>query len=57
MKEINLGRVLIENRHRRGVTQDEIASHIGVSKAGRLKMGDGDDLSGYHHSAGAGSIF
>lgn len=41
MKEINLGRVLIENRHRRGVTQDEIASHIGVSKAAVSKWETG----------------
>lgn len=32
MKEMNLGRILIENRHKRGITQDELASHIGVSK-------------------------
>ena len=57
MKEINLGRVLIENRHRRGVTQDEIASHIGVSKAAVSKWETGDDLSGYHPSTCAGSIF
>ena len=23
MKEMNLGRILIENRHKRGITQDE----------------------------------
>ena len=44
MKEINLGRVLIENRHRRGVTQDEIASHIGVSKAAVSKWETGEAL-------------
>lgn len=33
MKEINLGHILIENRHKRGITQDELASYIGVSKA------------------------
>ena len=33
MKEINLGRVLIENRHKRGITQEELAEYIGVSKA------------------------
>lgn len=33
MKEINLGVVLVENRHRRGITQDELASYLGVSKA------------------------
>ena len=33
MKEINLGRVLTENRRRRGMTQDQLAEHLGVSKA------------------------
>ena len=33
MKEINLGRILIENRHKRGITQEELAEYIGVSKA------------------------
>ena len=32
MKEMNLGRILIENRHKRGITQEELATHIGVSK-------------------------
>lgn len=32
MKEINIGRVLIKNRHKRGITQDELANHLGVSK-------------------------
>ena len=33
MKEIHLGRVLSENRRRKGITQDELAEFIGVSKA------------------------
>lgn len=33
MKEINLGRVIIDNRRKRGITQDELAEYIGVSKA------------------------
>ncbi len=33
MKELNIGRILIENRHKRGVTQDELANYMGVSKA------------------------
>ncbi len=33
MKEINLGRILIKNRHRLGITQDDLAACIGVSKA------------------------
>ena len=30
-KEINLGPILIENRHKRGITQDELAEYMGVS--------------------------
>lgn len=33
MKEIHLGRILNENRRRRGITQDELAEFLGVSKA------------------------
>lgn len=33
MKELNIGRSLLENRHKRGITQDELAEYIGVSKA------------------------
>lgn len=33
MKELNLGRILMENRHKRGITQDDLASYMGVSKA------------------------
>ena len=33
MKEINIGRILLENRRRRNITQDELAAHMGVSKA------------------------
>lgn len=33
MKEIRLGSVLIKNRHKRGITQDELAAYLGVSKA------------------------
>ena len=31
MKEINLGRILIENRHKRGITQEELACALGVT--------------------------
>lgn len=33
MKEINIAKVLINKRKEKGVTQDELASYIGVSKA------------------------
>lgn len=33
MKEIRLGSVLIKNRHKREITQDELAAYLGVSKA------------------------
>ena len=44
MKEINLGRVLTENRRRRGMTQDQLAEHLGVSKAAVSKWETGDSL-------------
>lgn len=33
MKEIRLGSVLIKNRHKREITQDELAAYLDVSKA------------------------
>lgn len=33
MKDIHLGRILIENRHKRGITQEQVAEYMGVSKA------------------------
>lgn len=41
MKEIHLGRVLVENRHKRGITQDELAAYMGVSKAAVSKWETG----------------
>lgn len=41
MKEINLGRILVENRHKRGITQDELAAYMGVSKAAVSKWETG----------------
>ena len=37
MKEINIGRILMQNRHKKGITQDELAEYIGVSKASDRK--------------------
>lgn len=44
MKEINIGRVLIKNRHKRGITQDELANHLGVSKGAVSKWETGESL-------------
>lgn len=44
MKEINIGRVLIKNRHKRGITQDELANHLGVSKGAVSKWETGSSL-------------
>ncbi len=33
MREIHLGQVVIQNRRKRGITQDELAKHLGVSTA------------------------
>ena len=41
MKEIHLGRVLIENRRRRGITQEELANYIGVTTAAISKWETG----------------
>ena len=40
MKEINIGRVLIKNRHKRGITQDDWLT-IWVFLKGLFKMGNG----------------
>ena len=44
MKEIHLGRILNENRRRRGITQDELAEFLGVSKAAVSKWETGVSL-------------
>lgn len=41
MKELNIGSVLIEHRHKRGITQDELAGYMGVSKASVSKWETG----------------
>lgn len=41
MKEINLGRILMKNRHRLGITQDDLAAYMGVSKAAVSKWETG----------------
>ena len=41
MKEINIGRVLIKNRHKRGITQDELAPPGGGSKGAVSKGATG----------------
>ena len=33
MKEINIAKVLVNKRKEKGITQDELADYIGVSKA------------------------
>ncbi len=41
MKEINLGHILTENRHKMGITQDDLAAYMGVSKAAVSKWKTG----------------
>ena len=41
MKEIHLGRILIENLHKRGITQEDLAKHIGVTTAAISKWETG----------------
>lgn len=42
MKEIHLGRILVQNRHKHGITQEELAAYIGVSKAAVSKWETGN---------------
>lgn len=44
MKEIKLGKILLDNRHKRGVTQEQLAEYMGVSKAAVSKWETGDSL-------------
>ena len=39
MKEMNPGRILIENSRKRGISQEELAVQIGVSKGAVSKWG------------------
>lgn len=41
MKELNIGRILIEMRKKKGVTQEEVAEYTGVSKASVSKWENG----------------
>lgn len=41
MKEINIAKVLVHKRREKGITQDELASYIGVSKASVSKWETG----------------
>ena len=45
MKEINLGRILVENRHKRGITQDQLAAYMGSIESRCFKMGNRNDIS------------
>ena len=58
MKEIHLGQVLTKKRRRLGITQDELALYMGVSKAAVSKWETGTTypditllprLAGYFH--------
>ena len=44
MKEINIARTIINKRKEKGLTQDELAGHIGVSKAAVSKWEIGGSL-------------
>ena len=41
MKEINIAKVLVNKRKKKGITQDELANYIGVSKASVSKWETG----------------
>lgn len=44
MKEINLARILIQKRKEKGLTQDDLASYVGVSKASVSKWETGQSF-------------
>ena len=41
MKEINIGRAIVEGRRRKGITQEDLAQYMGVSKASVSKWETG----------------
>lgn len=45
MKEINIARAIIQKRREKGMTQEDLASYIGVSKASVSKWETGGSLS------------
>jgi transcriptional regulator with XRE-family HTH domain len=45
MKEINIAKTLVSKRREKGITQDELAEYIGVSKASVSKWETGGSLS------------
>lgn len=44
MKELNIGQVITRYRRQKGVTQEELASYMGVSKASVSKWETGVSL-------------
>ena len=44
MKEINLARILTQKRKEKGLTQDDLASYVGVSKASVSKWETGQSF-------------
>ena len=44
MKELNIGKIIITKRKEKGITQDELAAYIGVSKASVSKWETGGSL-------------
>lgn len=56
MKELNLGRILIENRRKRGITQEELAAPYRRFKRSRFKMGNRLFSARYFSVAAAGVL-
>lgn len=44
MKEINIGKKIIDKRKERGITQEDLAVYVGVSKASVSKWETGVSL-------------
>lgn len=54
---IALGKRLTQLRRERGVTQEALAQHVGVTKAAVSKWENGAKFAGYCIASAAGGVF
>lgn len=47
MKQIHIGTIIAERRKQRGLTQQALAEHVGISKPAVSKWESGAELSGH----------
>ena len=55
--DLPIGEEIARRRKHRGVTQQELAAFMNVSKSIRFKMGNGTDVSRYHFTALISGVF